>query len=102
MKRTTAVLLALLTIAGPAQAFIVSKDVGPLLKETQALIAAKNYKDARAKLDEAESVKASPDDETVINQFRNAIAAASSDPTQPSCTSAGMGVTKCDGRRVQP
>jgi hypothetical protein len=100
MKRVAAVLLALMTMAGPARAWVVSKDVGPLLKEAQTLIMAKNYKAATAKLNEAEAVKANPDDETVINQFRGAIAAASLDPTQPNCTSAGMGITRCDGRRA--
>jgi len=106
MKRTAAVLLALLTIIGPARAWVVSKDVGPLLKEAQALIAAKNYKGAQAKLNEAEAVKATADDETVISQIRQFItvksAAASLDPSQPQCTSAAMGITKCDGRRIQP
>ena len=105
MKRTAAILLALMTIAGPAQAYIVSKEVGPLLLKVQALIAAKNYRAAAAKLNEAEAVKVTADDAHVINQFRDAIAAASLDPTQPHCTSAGMGITRCDGRRatgVQP
>ena len=101
MKRTAAILLTLLTMAGSARAFTISAKVGPLLKEAQALIAAKNYKAAQAKLNEAEAVKSNPDDETVISQFRGVIAAASSDPTQPRCTSAEMGVTRCDGRRVQ-
>lgn len=61
----------------------VSKDVGPLLKEAQALIAAKNYKAATAKLNEAEAVKSYPDDETVIDQFRRVIAVTSSHPSQP-------------------
>jgi hypothetical protein len=79
---------------------IVSAKVGPLLKEAQEMIAAKNYKGATAKLNEAEAVKSNPDDETVINQMRQAIAVTSSDPAQPSCTSAGLGMTRCDGRRV--
>jgi hypothetical protein len=102
MKITAAVLLALMTIAGPAQAMLISLKVGPLLKEAQALIAAKNYKAATAKLDEAEAVKAYPDDETVIDEFRAVIASASLDPTQPQCNGAAMGVTRCDGHRVQP
>jgi hypothetical protein len=102
MKRTAALLLALLTMAGPAQALTISAPVGPLLKEAQALIAARNYKAALAKLNQAEAVKSNPDDEIVINQFRNTIAASSLDPTQPRCTGAGMEVTRCDGRRVQP
>jgi hypothetical protein len=102
MKRTTAILLALLTMASPAQAFIVSKNVGPLLQQAQAMIAARNYEGAMAKINEAEAVKSNPDDETVINQFRQVIAVSSLDPNQPQCTSAAMGVTKCDGRPVQP
>ncbi len=83
MKRTAAILVALLTIAGPAQALTVSPKVGPLLKEAQALIAAKDYKAAQAKLDEADAVKVSADDEAVINQMRHAIAVVSSQPSQP-------------------
>jgi hypothetical protein len=102
MKRTAAVLLALLTMAGQAQAQprIISKEVGPLLRQAQALIVAKNYKAALVKVNQAEAVKSTSDDATVINQFRVVIAAASLDPTQPQCTSAGMGITRCDGRRV--
>lgn len=100
MKRTTVILLALLAMAGPVQALTVSAKVGPLLKEAQALIAAKDYKAAMAKVSEAEAVKSNPDDETVINQFRGVIAAASLDPTQPHCTSAGTGITRCDGRAI--
>ena len=80
MKRMAAIVLALLTMAGPVQALTISAKVGPLLKEAQALIAAKNYKAALAKLNEAEAVKSNPDDETVINQFRGVIAASSSQP----------------------
>ena len=75
MKITAAILLALMTMAGPAQALIVSAEVGPLLKEAKAKFDAKNYKAATAKLDQAEAVKVTADDETVINQFRQAIAA---------------------------
>lgn len=92
-------------MAGSAQAFIVSKEVGPLLREAQKMIAAKNYEGAMAKVNAAEAVKVTSDDEAIINQFRGAIAAASLDPTQPQCTGAGMGITRCDGRRaigVQP
>ena len=102
MKRIAALWLALLTIAGPVQAMVVSAKVGPLLKEAQLLIAAKNYKAATAKLDEAEAVRASPDDEIVINEMRRAIAVSSSDPTLPSCTSERMAVTRCDGRAIEP
>jgi len=73
MKRTAAISLVLLSVAGPAQAYIPSAKVGPLLNEAQQMIAAKNYKGAMAKLDEAEAVKISADDETVINQFRQVI-----------------------------
>jgi len=102
MKRIAAIMLALLSVTAPAQAYIISAKVGPLLKEAQQMIAAKNYKGALAKVNEAEAVKSNPDDETVINQFRDVIAAVSLDPTQPQCTSAGMGVTRCDGRQVKP
>jgi hypothetical protein len=60
----------------------VSPKVGPLLKEAQQMIAAKNYDGATAKLNEAEAVKSSPDDAYVINQFRQAIEVASSHPSQ--------------------
>jgi hypothetical protein len=83
MKRTAAVLLTLLTLAGSAQALTVSMKVGPLVKEAQSLAQAKNYKAAMAKLDEAEAVKSYPDDTTVINQLRQYIAKASSHPSQP-------------------
>jgi len=99
MKITAAILLALMTMAVPAQAMTVSAKVGPLIKETQVLIADKKYKAATAKLNEAEAVKAYPDDETVINQLRQYLAVAS-DPTHSHCTSAGMGVTRCDGHRA--
>ena len=84
MKITTVILLALMTIDGPAQALTVSKEVGPLLIEAKALVEAKNYKaataklnEAEAKVNEAEDMQAYPDDETVINQFRQLIAAQS-------------------------
>ena len=77
MKITAVILLALMTIGGPAQALTISKEVGPLLKEAQALIAAKNYKAAMVKVNEAEAVKVTADDETVINQFRQLIASQS-------------------------
>jgi hypothetical protein len=74
---------AVLTMAGPAQAATVSAKVGPLLKEAQALIAAKNYKAAMAKLNEAEAVKSTADDTAIINQFKNAISISSADPNTP-------------------
>ena len=84
MKRIAAIMLALLSVTAPAQAYIISAKVGPLLKQAQQMIAAKNYKGATAKVNEAEAVKSNPDDETVINQFRDVIAAVSLDPTQPN------------------
>lgn len=100
MTRVTAILMALVTLAGPARAWVVSKAVGPLLKDAQQMIATKDYKGAMAKVNEAEAVKSNPDDEIVISQFRTVIATASSDPSQPHCTSARMGVTTCDGRAI--
>jgi hypothetical protein len=47
--------------------------VGPLLKEAQQMIAAKNFEAATVKLDEAEAVKFNPDDEKVISLMRRAI-----------------------------
>jgi len=85
MKRTAAILLALLSVAASAQALTVSPKVGPLLKEAQSLFQAKNYKAALAKLDEAEAVKVYADDETVINQMRRATEACENGkcPSQP-------------------
>jgi hypothetical protein len=78
MKKTAAIFLALLAMAGLAQAMTVSAKVGPLIKEAQTLAQARNYKAALKKLDEAEAVKAYPDDETVINQLRQFIYVKSS------------------------
>jgi hypothetical protein len=78
MKRTAAIMLAFLTMAVPAQAMTVSAKVGPLIKEAQTLALARNYKAALKKLDEAEAVKAYPDDITVINQLRQFIYVKSS------------------------
>lgn len=83
MKRTAAVLLALMAVVGPAQALTVSKKVGPLLQEAQALIVDKNYKAAIVKLDEAEAARSNQDDEIVIAQMRKFIAVRSSSPSQP-------------------
>ena len=80
---TAAAGAAALVMAAPAQALTVSAKVGPLLKEAQALIAAKNYKGALAKLNEAEAVKSTPDDTAIINQFKSAIAISSADPNTP-------------------
>jgi phage gp29-like protein len=70
---------------GPGQCHpcTVSKEVGPLLNQAKDMINAKNYEGATAKLNEAEAVKFNPDDETVINAMRKAIAIASSQPSQP-------------------
>ena len=102
MKRMAVTLLALLTMAGTAQALVVSKEVGPRLKDAQRMIAAKNYKAALAKLSEADAVKSTPDDANVINQMKQVIAMKPSDPAKPLSTSAKMGFTRCDGRQVQP
>ena len=73
-----------LALAVPAQAAPqVSPKVGPLLKEAQTLIAAKNYAGAKAKLNEAEAAASSSDDRTVINQFRSALSISSADPNTP-------------------
>jgi len=83
MKRTAAILLALLTMVGPALALTVSPQVGPLVKEAQSLINASNYEAATAKLNEADAVKSTPDDATVINQLRQYLAVRSSRLSQP-------------------
>jgi hypothetical protein len=80
---TAAAGAAALTMSVPAQALTVSAKVGPLVKEAQALIAAKNYKAASAKLSEAEAVKSTPDDTQVINQFKHVIAVSSADASTP-------------------
>jgi hypothetical protein len=74
---------AVLVMSVPAAALTVSSKVGPLVKDAQAMIAAKNYKGAMAKLNEAEAVKSTPDDTTVINQFKRVIAVSSADPSTP-------------------
>ncbi|HEX4270259.1 MAG TPA: hypothetical protein VHZ32_02695 [Rhizomicrobium sp.] len=74
---------AVLAMGLPAQAATVSAKVGPLLKEAQALIAAKNYKGASAKLNEAEAAASTPDDRAIIAQFKNAISISSADPNTP-------------------
>jgi hypothetical protein len=80
----SAMAAAVVTMAGPAQALTVSAKVGPLVKEAQSLAQAKNYKGALAKLSEAEAVKSSPDDTTVINQLKQYIAVASADASTPA------------------
>lgn len=72
-----------LMLSVPASAATVSAKVGPILKEAQALIAAKNYKGASAKLNEAEAAASTPDDRAIISQFKNAIAVSSADPNTP-------------------
>src|SRR5437868_12945828 len=80
---TAAAGAAALVLSAPAQAATVSAKVGPLLKEAQALISAKNYSAARAKLNEAEAAASTPDDRAIINQFKSAIAISSADPNTP-------------------
>ena len=75
--------VAALALTAPAQALTVSAKVGPLLKEAQAMIAAKNYAGAKAKLNEAEAAASTPDDHTIINQFKAAISISSADPNTP-------------------
>jgi len=80
---TAAAAATTLALAAPAQAATVSAKVGPLLKEAQSLIAAKNYAGAKAKLNEAEAAASTPDDHAIINQFKSAIAISSADPNTP-------------------
>jgi hypothetical protein len=72
-----------LVLAVPAQALTASPKVGPLLKEAVAMISAKNYAGAKAKLNEAESLRSTPDDTALINQIKNAISISSADPNTP-------------------
>jgi hypothetical protein len=72
-----------LVLATPAAALTASPKVGPLLKEAVAMISAKNYAGAKAKLNEAEAAKSTPDDTALINQIKNAIAISSADPNTP-------------------
>jgi hypothetical protein len=80
---TAAAAATTLVLAAPAQAATVSAKVGPLLKEAQSLIAAKNYAGAKAKLNEAEAAASTPDDHAIINQFKAAISISSADPNTP-------------------
>ena len=83
---TSALMVALgasLSMAPAAQAATVSAKVGPLLKEAQSMIAAKNFAGAKAKLNEAEAAASTPDDHTIIAQFKAAIAVSSADPNTP-------------------
>jgi len=85
MKITATILLALMTIAGPAQAYhTVSAKVGPLLQQAKALIEARNYQAAAAKVKEAEAIESTSDDAWAIDQFKNLIVARASDPTPTS------------------
>lgn len=79
----TATVGATLVLAPAAQAATVSAKVGPLLKEAQSMIAAKNFAGAKAKLNEAEAAASTPDDHTIIAQFKAAIAVSSADPNTP-------------------
>lgn len=60
---------------GPGQCHpcTVSAKVGPLLKQAQQMIATNDYQGATVKLDQAEAVKFTPDDEKVITQMRRAV-----------------------------
>jgi len=79
----TATIGAAMVLAPTAQAATVSAKVGPLLKEAQAMIAAKNFSGAKAKLNEAEAAASTPDDHTIIAQFKSAISISSADPNTP-------------------
>jgi len=79
----TATAGAALVLAPVAQAATVSAHVGPLLKEAQAMIAAKNFAGAKTKLNEAEAAASTSDDRAIIAQFKSAIAISSADPNTP-------------------
>jgi hypothetical protein len=79
----TAVVGAALVLTPTAQAATVSAKVGPLLKEAQSMIAAKNFAGAKAKLSEAEAAASTPDDHAIIAQFKAAISISSADPNTP-------------------
>jgi hypothetical protein len=76
---TAAAGAAALTLAVPAQALTVSAKVGPLVTEAKALANAGNYSGALAKLKEAEAVKSTPDDSTVISSIRQFIGVKTGD-----------------------
>src|SRR5579883_1553103 len=80
---TAAATAATLALSVPAEAVTVSAKVGPLLNEAKQLIAAKNFKCAQAKLNEAEAAASTADDRAVINQMKSAIAISSADPNTP-------------------
>jgi tetratricopeptide (TPR) repeat protein len=79
----TATVGAAMVLAPTAQAATVSAKVGPLLKEAQAMIAAKNFSGAKVKLNEAEAAASTPDDHAIIAQFKAAISISSADPNTP-------------------
>ena len=66
------------TRPGECHPCTVSAAVGPLLKDAQQMIAARNYEGAMAKVNAAEAVKSNPDDTKVINAMRKYIEYASS------------------------
>ena len=70
---------AVVGLAAPAQALTVSAKVGPLLNEAKALYASGNYNGALAKLREADAVKSTPDDTSVINSMKQAIGVKTGD-----------------------
>jgi hypothetical protein len=78
-----AVVGAALVLTPTAQAATVSAKVGPLLKEAQSMIAAKNFAGAKARLSEAEAAASTPDDHAIIAQFKAAISISSADPNTP-------------------
>lgn len=105
MKRAATILSIFLVIAGQARAFNlttappissktlteakkVGSKVGPLVKEARSLAHAKNYKGALAKLNEADAVKSTLDEATVINYLRHKFEVASSGapPLTPRAT----------------
>ena len=76
MKKIAALLMGIVisaTVPTLAQPLTPSAKVTPLLKEAQALVSASKYKAATAKLDEAEAVKSTRDDDAAINAMRQFI-----------------------------
>src|SRR5581483_8493606 len=66
--------------ASPAMAVTLRQAAGKPLQEAQALFREGNYKGAMAKVQEAEAVSGkTPDEISVINQMKDAIAVASGD-----------------------
>jgi hypothetical protein len=64
---------------------VISKEVGAPLKEAQTLIAAKNYKAALVKVNEAEAAKSTQVEAHVISEVRQYIEACENNgcPSQP-------------------